>query len=87
VVGAVVGAVVVVAPATVVDGVTTVLVTGDGADSRFGRVNHTNDAVTMMTASDASTATTTSRRSRGGFHPVPRLERLRCGLIASAPFR
>jgi hypothetical protein len=53
------GTTVVVAPATVVD-VATVSTVGDEVDPRFGRRNHTNDAVTTTTASDARTATMTS---------------------------
>jgi hypothetical protein len=80
--GTVVGVVMVVSPATVVGVVTGVSLVVD-PESRFGRRNHTNAAVTTTTASDARTAITISRRSRGGFHPDPRFDPLRCGLIAS----
>ena len=79
--GVVVAGAVVVAPTTVV-----AVSAGVAADSRFGRRNHTRLAVTTITASDASTAMTTSRRSRGGLHPVLLLPRV-FGLIASSPYR
>ena len=47
-----------------------------------GRRNHTSAAVTTITASDASTAMTTSRRSRGGFHAGPASAALALGAHA-----
>ncbi len=81
--GAVVGATVVapgsvvVADAAVVLGVLTVVVVDDEPELRFGRRNQTSAPVTTITARAASTATAISRRSRGGFQLVPRLDPLR----------
>ena len=78
--GAVVGATVVAVGSVVVEPAATgvVVVTDPGVDvepeSRLGRRNHTSAAVTTITASDASTAVTTSFRSRGAFQPLPRFE-------------
>ena len=57
------GTVVASPPGTVVE-VAAVAGTEEVPESRLGRRNHTSDAVTMITANDASTAMTT--RSRGG---------------------
>jgi hypothetical protein len=83
------GTVVVVSPATVVGvvGVVTVVSLVVVPESRLGRTNQISTAVTTTTASAARTAIMTSRRSRGGFHPDPRFDPFRCGLIASGTFR
>jgi hypothetical protein len=81
--GSVVGASVVVSPATVVGVVTVVSFVVVVPESRFGRTNQISVAVTTITASDASMAMATSRRSRGGFHPDPRFDPFRWGLIVS----
>jgi hypothetical protein len=77
---------VVVAPGAVVE-VATVLMTGVAVDSRFGRRNQTSAAVITITVNDARTAVTTSRRSRGGFHPALFARARGLGFIASAPYR
>jgi hypothetical protein len=81
--GSVVGASVVVSPATVVGVVRVVSFVVVDPESRFGRRNQISAAVTTITASDARMAIVTSRRSRGGFHPDPRFDLFRWGLIVS----
>jgi hypothetical protein len=63
---------------------------GEASDSRFGRRNHTNVAVTTTIMTATPIATNSSRRSRGGLYGT-RLavvdRRARLGLIASGTSR
>jgi hypothetical protein len=78
-----VGAGVVVGEGAAVDTGGDVTVGGDAPESLLGRRTQISTAVTTTMASDASTATVTSRRSRGGRYSPRRFG----GLIVSTPFR